>query len=57
MNETGRDNAIGKTSETGKDSIRQAADWLAGEVEFRLQKKWLVLAGAAVFLLVLFALD
>ena len=51
MHETGRDD------ETGKHTIRLAADWLAAEVDIRLQGKWLVLAGAAVVLLELLALD
>lgn len=40
-----------------KINLRQARDWLSGDIELRLPKAWLALGGAAVVLLVIVALD
>jgi hypothetical protein len=37
--------------------LRKARSWLAGEVEIRLPRAWLVIGGAAVVVLLLVALD
>ena len=44
-------------NEVEKFNLRQAGQWLAGEVEFRVSKSWLAVAAAAVAILVLIALD
>ena len=44
-------------NEVQKLNLRRTAEWLAGEVEIRLQKKWLVVAAAVVAALVMLALD
>jgi preprotein translocase subunit Sec61beta len=44
-------------NEVQKVNVRRASEWLAGEVEIRIQKKWLVVAAVAVAILVLLALD
>jgi hypothetical protein len=38
-------------------NVRRTTEWLAGEVEIRIQRKWLVVAAGAVVALVLLALD
>jgi hypothetical protein len=37
--------------------LRQAGEWLSGEVEIRIGKRWLIGAGVLVAVLVLLALD
>lgn len=44
-------------NEVQKVNSRRTADWLAGEVDIRIQKKWLVVAAVAVSVLLMLALD
>lgn len=44
-------------NEVEKVDVRQANESLAGDVEIRIPKKWLVLAVTAVAVLLLLALD
>ena len=38
-------------------NFRRVTEWLAGEVQFQVSRKWLVAAAAAVGVLLLVALD
>lgn len=40
-----------------KFNLRQAGEWLAGEIEIRIPKKWLAFGAVAFAALVLLALD
>ena len=40
-----------------KFNLRQAGEWLAGEIEVRVPKKWLAVGGIALAILMLVALD
>jgi len=42
---------------TPKFNLKQAGAWLSGEVEIRVQKKWLVIGAAVFAVLVAVALD
>jgi len=44
-------------SEVQKYNLKQAAGWLQGEVEIRIQKKWLVIGAAVIVALVVVAID
>lgn len=44
-------------NEVPKFNLREAGDWLAGEIEVRVPKKWLAIGGAALAILILVALD
>jgi hypothetical protein len=44
-------------NEVQRFNIRQAGEWLAGEVEIRVPKKWLAVAAVALGILLLLALD
>jgi hypothetical protein len=44
-------------NEVQRFNLRQAGEWLAGEVEIRVPKKWLAVAAAALGILLLVALD
>ena len=40
-----------------KLNFRQAGEWLAGEIEIRVSRKWLVIGAVAFAALLLLALD
>lgn len=40
-----------------KLNLRQAGEWLAGEIEIRVPKKWLAIGGVVLAALVILALD
>ncbi|MEE4331728.1 MAG: hypothetical protein V2J10_12730 [Wenzhouxiangella sp.] len=44
-------------NEVQKVNFRRTAEWMAEEVEIRIQKKWLVVAAAVLGALVLLAFD
>ena len=44
-------------NEVQKVNLRRTADWLASEVDIRIQRKWLLVAAVAVAFLALLALD
>lgn len=44
-------------NEVQKFNLRQAGDWLAGEIEVRVPKKWLAIGSMALVMLMLFAID
>jgi hypothetical protein len=44
-------------NEPNKVDLRKADRWLSGEVEIRAPKAWLVIAGVAIVVLLIVALD
>ena len=46
-----------QTNDIRKIEVRRAGEWLAGDVEIRVPKKWLAAGAAALALLVVLALD
>lgn len=44
-------------NESNKVDLRKADKWLSGEVEIRVPKSWLVIAGVAIVVLLIVALD
>lgn len=44
-------------NEARKLNLREARNWVSGEVEVRLPKAWLAIGGVAVAALVVLALD
>ncbi len=40
-----------------KFNFKQAGSWLQGEVEIRIQKKWLAIGAVVMLVLVVIALD
>ena len=44
-------------NEVQRFNLRQAGEWLSGEVEIRVPKKWLAVAAVALGVLLLVALD
>lgn len=44
-------------NEVQKLNLRQAGEWLSGEIEIRVAKKWLAIGGVALAALVIIAFD
>lgn len=44
-------------NDSNKVDLRKASTWLSGEVEIRVPKVWLAIAGIAIVVLLIVALD
>lgn len=44
-------------NDSDKLDLRKAGKWLSGEVEIRVPKAWLAIAGVAIVVLLIIALD
>jgi hypothetical protein len=48
---------MNKANEVKKMDLRNAREWLSGEVEIRLPKAWLAIGTAVIAVLLIVALD
>ncbi|GFE67316.1 hypothetical protein [Litoreibacter roseus] len=44
-------------NDSNKVDLREAGAWLSGEIEIRVPKAWLAIAGVAIAVLLIVALD